>query len=122
MRIPKVTSDGSGGTRFEELDLPQSETPYAQNVPPLLVSSSLNAAGAVFVTMPGDVETEPHPAPRRQLVVVIDGHFEVSTTDGEKRNLLPGDTIVFDDLGTRGHTTTVRSTAPATFLAVPLTD
>jgi hypothetical protein len=121
MRFPKVTDDGSGGTRFDEFDVPQAETPYAENVPPLLISAALAGTGAVFVTVPVEVrETERHPAPRRQFVVVLEGQFEIGTTDGEKRSLSPGMIALMDDVGTRGHTTTVGSTGPATFLAIPL--
>jgi hypothetical protein len=123
VRFPKVTDDGSGGTRFEEVDVPQNEIAHAQNVPPLLVSKPIAAGGAVFVTMPVEVrEIEPHPAPRRQFVVVLDGEFEIETTDGEKRSLTPGMIALMDDVETRGHTTTVRSAGAATFLAIPLPD
>jgi hypothetical protein len=123
VRFPKVTNDGSGGTRFDELDVPQTETPNAQNVPSLLVSTAIAASGAVFVTVPVEVrQMQPHPAPRRQFVVVLDGEFEIGTTDGRKRSLTPGMIALMDDVETRGHTTTVRSTGPATFLAIPLED
>jgi hypothetical protein len=123
VRVPKVTNDGSGGTRFDELDVPQTETPNAQNVPSLLVSTAIAASGAVFVTVPVEVrQMQPHPAPRRQFVVVLDGEFEIGTTDGRKRSLTPGMIALMDDVETRGHTTTVRSTGPATFLAIPLED
>jgi hypothetical protein len=40
----------------------------------------------VFVTTPDDLrDTAPHPAPRRQFVIVLDGDFEIETTDGESR-------------------------------------
>jgi quercetin dioxygenase-like cupin family protein len=121
MRLPKVTSDGNGGSRFEELDVPQIETPFADNVPALLVSEAIAATGVVFVTMPDEVRrTEPHPAPRRQLVLIVDGEFEIETTDGEKRRLVPGNAALLEDVEGRGHTTTVRSSGPATFIAIPL--
>jgi hypothetical protein len=123
MRFPKVTGDGGGGSRFEELDVPQAKTPYTENVPPMLVSEALAATAAVFVTLPAEVrQIEPHPAPRRQLVVVLDGQFEIETTDGDKRNLTPGMIALVEDVEGRGHTTTVRSAGPATFLAIPLED
>jgi hypothetical protein len=123
MRFPKVTSDAGGGSRFEDLDVPQTTTPYAENVPPVLVSEALAANAVVFVTLPADIrQIEPHPAPRRQLVVVLDGEFEIGTTDGDKRTLTPGMIALVEDVEGRGHTTTVRSAGPATFLAIPLAD
>jgi hypothetical protein len=123
MRFPKVTCDGRGGSRFDELDVPQGTTPYAENVPPVLVSEALAANGVVFMTLPAEVrQMEPHPAPRRQLVVVLDGQFEIGTTDGDKRTLTPGMIALLEDIEGRGHTTTVHSAGPATFLAIPLED
>jgi quercetin dioxygenase-like cupin family protein len=121
MRIPKLVCDGDGGSRFEELDVAQTTTPYAQNAPPVLVSEALAANAVVFVTLPGDIrQIELHPAPRRQLVVVLDGEFVIGTTDGDKRTLTPGMIALVEDVEGRGHTTTVRSAGPATFLAIPL--
>jgi uncharacterized cupin superfamily protein len=75
----------------------------------------------VFVTLPADIrQIEPHPAPRRQLVVVLDGEFEIATTDGDRRTLTPGMIALVEDVEGRGHTTTVRSAGSATFLATPL--
>jgi hypothetical protein len=65
--LPKVTGDGGGGSRFEELDVPQAKTPYAGN-------------------------------------------------------LTPGMIALVEDVEGRGHTNTVRSAGPATFLAIPLAD
>lgn len=123
MRFAHVTNDGTGGSKFEERDVPQTKMPDAENVSPLLVSEALPASGVVFVTMPEEVRvTESHPAPRRQLVVVLEGQLEVETTDGEKRILTPGMIALVDDVQGLGHRTTVRSTGPVTFLAIPLKD
>jgi hypothetical protein len=35
MRYVKVTGDGSGGSRFEDVDVPQTAAAYVENVPPL---------------------------------------------------------------------------------------
>jgi hypothetical protein len=44
-----------------------------------------------------------HPAPRRQLVVVVRGAFEVTTTDGDRKRFRPGDCLFADDLDSKGH-------------------
>ena len=40
MRYVKVTSDGGGGSRFEDAEVVQAEMPYTENTPPVLVSSA----------------------------------------------------------------------------------
>jgi hypothetical protein len=45
-----------------------------------------------------------HPAPRRQLVIVLGGEFEITTTDGDHRRFGPGDCLFADDVEGKGHT------------------
>ena len=72
--------------------------------------------------MPDNVrDTELHSAPRRQICVVLDGEFEIETSDGESRMLSQGGSMLFEDTTGRGHVTRVPR-APATFVAVSLAD
>ncbi len=120
MHYVKVTTDGRGGSKFEDVDVPQSAAPFAANVPPLLVSAPTPTAAVVFVTTPDDLrETAPHPAPQRQFVVVLEGEIEVETTDGEKRSFVPGVVGLLEDVEGRGHISVIRG-GPATFMAIPL--
>jgi quercetin dioxygenase-like cupin family protein len=121
MRYVKVTDDGSGGSRFEDAEVVQAETLYTQNTPPVLVSSAIPATGLAFVTLPPDVrETGWHPPPRRQLVVILDGEFELETTDGDRRRFRPGEVLRVEDLQGRGHVTRALTDRPASFVAIPL--
>jgi hypothetical protein len=45
-----------------------------------------------------------HPAPRRQLVILLRGEFEITTTDGDSRRFRPGDCLLAEDLDGKGHT------------------
>jgi hypothetical protein len=118
----KVVTTEDGGSRFIDIDIEQTEAPFAENVPPLLVSQPLPVQRLVFVTAPDDLrEAEPHPAPRRQFVVVLDGEFEIETTDGDRRIFPPGGVALVEDTARRGHVTRA-SRGRASFLAVPLAD
>lgn len=46
-----------------------------------------------------------HTAPRRQIVVVLRGALEVTTTTGDCQRLGPGDCLLADDLDSQGHIT-----------------
>jgi hypothetical protein len=123
MRYVKVTSDGSGGSRFEEVEVGQAETLYTENTPPVLVSQAIPATGLAWVTLPPDVrETGWHPPPRRQFVVILEGEFELETTDGHKRRFQPGATLLIDDLDGQGHVTRVLTGGAASFMAIPLAE
>jgi hypothetical protein len=123
MRYIKVANDGRGGSCFEEAEVGQAEASYTENTPPVLVSQAIPATGLAWVTLSPDVrETGWHPAPRRQFVVILDGEFELETTDGHKRRFQPGATLLMDDLDGVGHVTRVLSGGPASFMAIPLAE
>jgi len=122
MLCVKVISTPDGGSQFAEIDIEQHAGPYAENVPPVFVSQPLPVEALVVVTMPADVSTTVlHPAPLRQVVVVLDGEFEIETSDGDRRTFSPGGFALFEDTTGRGHVTRVLR-SPASFLAVPLAD
>ena len=123
MRYIKVVLDGDDGSRFEEVEVAQAMTPYTANVPALLVSEPIAVSGVVFVTLPEELrETDWHPAPRRQFVVLTDGDLELQTTDGDVRRLRSGMFALLEDTSGRGHKTTVCGRRSATFMAIPLVD
>src|SRR5215203_1674581 len=98
VRYTKITTDRRGGARFEEVEVPQASTPFAENVPPVLVSAAMAATSVVFVTTPSDVrETQPHTAPQRQFGVVLEGAVEIETSDGDKRTFTPGVVALVED-------------------------
>ena len=79
MRYIKVIDDGNGGSCFQDAEVAQAETPYTENTPPVLVSAAIPGCVTCVVTLPPDVrETGWHPPPRRQLVVILDGEFELA--------------------------------------------
>jgi Cupin domain len=113
--------DRSGGSRFEDAKVVQAESLYTENTPPVLVSSAIPATEFAFVTLPPDVrETGWHPPPRRQFVMILDGGFELETTDGGRRRFRPGEMLLVEDLEGRGHVTRVLTDRPASFVAIPL--
>jgi hypothetical protein len=122
MRYVKVIASDDGGSRFVDVEVEQAEVPFAENVPPLRISAPLPAQAVLFVTTPEDLRhTEPHPAPRRQLVIALDGEFEIETTDGDRRTFPPGGVALVEDTTGRGHVTRA-SKGGASFVAVPLAE
>jgi hypothetical protein len=122
MDYVKVTDDGADGSRFVDVHLEQVVGSYTTNVPALPVSEEFPATGVVFATMAEVRETDWHPPPRRQFVVIVEGELEIATTDGAKRTFLPGAVVLVEDLAGRGHKTTVSSSGPATWMGIPLAD
>jgi hypothetical protein len=44
-----------------------------------------------------------HNAPRRQFLIVLGGTLEIVTSLGDSQRLEPGDVLLADDVGSRGH-------------------
>ena len=63
-----------------------------------------------------------HSAPRFQLVLCIQGGFEVTTTSGDTKQFGPGDWMLADDVGSKGHTTSTVGDEPRIGLAIGLPD
>jgi mannose-6-phosphate isomerase-like protein (cupin superfamily) len=47
----------------------------------------------------------PHPPPRRQWVIILQGAMEISTSAGERRRFAPGDCLLAEDMAGTGHET-----------------
>lgn len=52
-------------------------------------------------------ETEFHAVPQRQILIILAGAIRVQVTDGEERELGPGDMLLLEDHGSQGHATEI---------------
>jgi hypothetical protein len=93
--------DAAGETHLTPLDLPVQET-YAGTVRGL---NDIPATTMGFGEFVGDRKPDAglHDAPRRQLLVVLRGVLEIETSLGQQERLRPGDVLLADDVGTKGH-------------------
>jgi hypothetical protein len=92
----RIISTDDGGSAFEDVELELSEQQVASGVPPMLVGGLSASGGATFLRSAG-FESEPHPAPRRQWVVILRGRLEVQVSDGTLRRFAPGDLVLAAD-------------------------
>jgi hypothetical protein len=84
MKYIRIANDGRGRSKFEEVEVQQTEMPFAENVPPLLVSGTTAATGVMFVTSLADLrEMEPHRTPRRQFAITTWAIAKMSDTPGQ---------------------------------------
>jgi quercetin dioxygenase-like cupin family protein len=111
MRVPyvRIVDGPGGGTRFDDAAETLELADFAPPAPPLGVSAASPAASVAFVGAPAGWDSPPHPAPRRQWVVMLRGAVEASTSDGGTRIFGPGVAVLLEDtdpLGA-GHRTRV---------------
>ncbi len=116
----KVVATEDGGSKFEEGELDQELRSIGANIPQVLASAPQPVSAAIFITAPEEInEMEPHCAPARQFVIVLEGELEAETSDGETRTLGPGQFGLVEDTTGRGHITRIRK-HPASLVMIPL--
>jgi len=119
-RYWRVFSDEQGASHAKEVDAELELRDYAPPAPPVFVSRPASAAGFVFVVAPQTLVAGFHPAPRRELQVVLRGVVEVETSDGTLMRGEPGDVFMVEDTHGRGHLSTIVGDQALEILAVSL--
>jgi hypothetical protein len=109
----RTYADADGESHFEEADLPFSPANFAPPAPPIDVSDSHVATRFLIARVPAGWAGSWHPPPARQFWVGISGTLQVTTSDGEKRDIEPGTPWLMEDVTGKGHATTAVGNLPA---------
>ncbi len=98
VHLTAIVTEPDGETRFADETIP-----YADTSGPLQVTPTAPAVSISFRRVSGDFDFDFHPAPRRRLVVVMEGRLEVTASNGEARTFGLGDLLEVRDTTGRGH-------------------
>ena len=71
--------------------------------PPLAKSSIIPATAISFRWTPGDYVFDFHPAPRRRVIILLEGQLDVDVSSGERRRFTVGDVLEVGDIAGKGH-------------------
>jgi hypothetical protein len=116
-----TSADGNSHIANEEIPL----TPLGTGPGPeasLLASRLGDVKNAMILSLPAG-KTEPyHVAPRRQIMFCLRGIVEVTSGDGDKRRVLPGQFVLLEDTKGKGHITHSVGPEDHVALAFPLAD
>ncbi|MGW4352512.1 hypothetical protein ACWELJ_10515 [Nocardia sp. NPDC004582] len=118
LRYTVIESTADGGSTFTDAEIPLTERTLATGVPAMAATGLPSAAGVSYLRSAG-FDSDPHPAPARQWVVMVRGMIEVTTSDGERRRFAPGDLVLAADTEGRGHSTVAVGTPPFEALFIP---
>lgn len=103
-----------GETVIEDLELPSTLEVRGHE------TSLLPVKGVIFRTQQPAVDMDFHNAPRRQIVVPLEGEVEIETGSGEVRLITPGMALLADDRTGQGHKSRFRpKNATTLFLLLP---
>jgi len=107
MKYIRTYSDSHGESHFDEVEVEFTQKDFAPPAPPFLVSPFNPALQYAYVSIPDGWYGEWHPAPHRQLSILLSGQLDIETSDGEIRRFMPGDIHFMDDINGKGHRTRV---------------
>ncbi len=117
MRITRITTDPDGVSHFDEIDVPLRSAGEIGRL-----SDRYPAAGVIFRETDPDYDYDWHPAPRRQLIVLLDGEIEIEVGTGEKRRFSGGEILLVEDTTGRGHRTRALDGRVRRSIFIPLDD
>ena len=99
----RIYADDAGESHFGALSFDMAERNFAPPAPPFWVSRMDEAVRQGFLVVPAGWVGDLHPAPVRMWIFLLDGEMEFETSDGERRALVPGATLMLDDTRGKGH-------------------
>jgi hypothetical protein len=100
--VTRVYADDAGETHFESIDLSEQE-----QLPDRVRSAGLPGIPTTTMGIAEMLERRPiwglHPAPQRQLLVLLRGAFAIATSGGDRKQFQPGDCVLVEDVDGKGH-------------------
>jgi len=115
MKVTRIYSDSDGHSHFADVEIE-----YTSSLPIGRLSDWQPVTRMAFRETAADYDYDWHVAPRRQYIVMLDGHVEVETSDGAKREFKGGDVLLVEDTTGRGHRTRELSGKPRRSLFIAL--
>jgi hypothetical protein len=111
MKFPylRLYSDSAGESHFDDVTAELSPMGFVADASPLYVSSTIEAKHLAFFGADASWSSDWHVSRSRNLFVLISGAWEIEASDGEKRVIRPGDTLLVEDTSGRGHRSRVLS-------------
>jgi uncharacterized cupin superfamily protein len=121
MQILRIYSDEKGVSHFDEMT-PELLAEGDASVNPYQVQSSAvwAATGAQFRVAPPTFTSDFHVAWQRQFVITLSGTLEITTSDGERREVGPDSILLVEDTTGDGHSGNSIGDEPLLWLFVHL--
>jgi hypothetical protein len=98
MKIARLYTGEDNESHFEDIEMPLEDKGAIG-----MLSRPLQASGIIFRETGSDYDYTWHPAPRRQFVIMLEGSVDIEVWGGATRRFGPGDILLAEDTGGRGH-------------------
>lgn len=102
MRLVRIYNDADGESHFEDLEL-RSEMQLSPTGVTADISEPLPTETLAFRNVLSEAsDVTPHLAPRRLIIVQLDGTIEDEASDGEVQRFGPGEPVLVEDTAGKG--------------------
>lgn len=109
MRYHHLYADDAGDSHWRAVEVALKERTFAPPAGGIHVSEPVSAQNMMFLKLPAGWNEPVHPTPRCQTLICLRGAVRVIASDGEARDIGPGDVWRMEDLFGKGHHTRVTS-------------
>ncbi|MCL6283764.1 cupin [Ruegeria sp. 2012CJ41-6] len=110
MQYHHLYSDDQGESHWQEVGIDLTERVFAPPAQGILVSEPETVRNVVFLRLPAGWDEPAHPSPHPQVLICLKGRVCVTASDGDTREIAPGDIWRMEDLTGKGHHTRVTGT------------
>ena len=115
MRIHNIYADANGESHIRDLDIE-----WTRSGPTGKISDPVPVASMAFRVTDGSYNLQWHNAPRRQYIINLEGSVEITTSDGERRLIGPGEIILAEDTSGKGHLSKAVANGARRSLIIPI--
>ncbi|MEY8098506.1 cupin [Falsihalocynthiibacter sp. S25ZX9] len=109
MQFQKLIADENGESHWMDVSVTLTERSFAPPAQDIEISEPERVKQAMFLRLRSGWNEPIHPTPVAQKLVCLAGTVRVTASDGEFRDIGPGDVWHMEDKHGKGHHTTVTS-------------
>ena len=109
MKFQKLYSDADGESHWQDVEVKLQEQTFAPPAIAIEISTPEAAKQMMFLRLKAGWDEPIHPTPVAQKLICLAGAVRVTASDGEFRDIGPGDVWHMEDKHGKGHHTVVTS-------------
>lgn len=111
MKFQKLYADTDGESHWQDVDVVLEERRFAPPAQEIEISEPEPVKQTLFLRLRAGWDEPIHPTPIPQKLICLSGQVRVTASDGEFRDIGPGDVWHMEDTHGKGHHTVVTSDA-----------
>ncbi|MEY8144662.1 cupin [Falsihalocynthiibacter sp. CO-5D18] len=109
MKFQRLYCDSEGESHWEDIDVTLEERSFAPPAHDIEISEPELVKKTMFLRLKSGWNEPIHPTPVAQKLICLAGTVRVTASDGEARDIGPGDVWHMEDKRGKGHHTMVTS-------------